>query len=37
MNPEAFTHGTGEQRVAWFRKGFDTGDPTACDTFKGDL
>ena len=37
VNPEAFTHGTGEQRVTWFRKGFDTGDPTACDTFKGDI
>ena len=37
VNPEAFTHGTGEQRVRWFRKGFDTGDPTACDTFKGDV
>jgi len=37
VDPEAFTHGTGEQRVTWFRKGFDTGDPTACDTFKGDL
>ena len=37
VNPESFTHGTGEQRVTWFRKGFDTGDPTACDTFKGDI
>lgn len=37
VNPEAFTHGTGEQRVKWFRAGFDVGDPTACDTFKGDL
>ncbi|HUP33126.1 MAG TPA: neutral zinc metallopeptidase [Gaiellaceae bacterium] len=37
VNPEAFTHGTGEQRVKWFRKGFDTGDPTACDTFEGDV
>ncbi|MHB1242909.1 MAG: KPN_02809 family neutral zinc metallopeptidase [Gaiellaceae bacterium] len=37
VNPEAFTHGTGEQRVTWFRNGFDTGDPTACDTFKGDI
>ncbi len=37
VNPESFTHGSSEQRVKWFRKGFDTGDPTACDTFKGDI
>jgi predicted metalloprotease len=37
VDPDSFTHGTGEQRVAWFRKGFETGDPTACDTFEGDI
>jgi predicted metalloprotease len=31
--PETFTHGTGEQRVRWFRKGFDTGDMSQGDTF----
>jgi predicted metalloprotease len=31
--PEAFTHGTSEQRVRWFKKGFDTGQTQACDTF----
>jgi len=31
--PDAFTHGTSEQRVRWFRRGFETGDPRACDTF----
>lgn len=31
--PETFTHGTGAQRVRWFRKGFDTGDPAQSDTF----
>ena len=37
VDPESFTHGTGEQRVTWFKKGFESGDPTACDTFKGDI
>jgi predicted metalloprotease len=31
--PESFTHGTSEQRVAWFRRGLDTGNPDSCDTF----
>jgi len=31
--PEKFTHGTSEQRVTWFKRGFDTGDPKNCDTF----
>lgn len=31
--PDSFTHGTSAQRVAWFRRGFTTGDPDACDTF----
>lgn len=32
--PDAFTHGTSEQRMRWFRTGVQTGDPAACDTFK---
>ncbi len=31
--PETFTHGTSAQRVAWFRKGLETSDMKACDTF----
>jgi predicted metalloprotease len=37
IDPETFTHGASEQRVRWFRTGFDTGDPEACDTFGGDI
>ena len=31
--PDAFTHGTSEQRVRWFRRGLETGQVRACDTF----
>ncbi len=31
--PESFTHGTSEQRMYWFRKGFETGDLQQGDTF----
>jgi predicted metalloprotease len=31
--PDSFSHGTAEQRVRWFRTGFQSGDPAACDTF----
>ena len=34
-SPESFTHGTSEQRMAWLRRGLQTGDPNACDTFSG--
>jgi predicted metalloprotease len=33
VTPEAFTHGTADQRVEWLRRGLSTGDPAACDTF----
>ena len=35
--PESFTHGTSAQRVAWLRKGLETGDPAKCDTFSGNI
>ncbi len=31
--PESFTHGTSEQRVRWFKRGLDSGQPKDCDTF----
>ena len=31
--PDGFTHGTSEQRMRWFRKGFQTGDLSQGDTF----
>jgi hypothetical protein len=32
--PESFTHGTSEQRVRWFKRGFESGDMNQCNTFK---
>jgi predicted metalloprotease len=31
--PDSFTHGTSEQRMRWFRRGFDSGSLAQCDTF----
>jgi predicted metalloprotease len=31
--PDKFTHGTSAQRTYWFKQGFSSGSPAACDTF----
>lgn len=33
IDPDSFTHGTSEQRRSWFERGYENGDPNACDTF----
>jgi len=32
--PESFTHGSSAQRVAWFKRGLQTGSVAQCDTFE---
>ena len=31
--PDSFTHGTSQQRVRWFKTGFQSGNASSCDTF----
>jgi len=33
VDPESWTHGSSAQRVDWFQRGFQTGDPQRCTTF----
>lgn len=33
VSPESFTHGSSAQRMEWLKRGLETGDDEACDTF----
>jgi uncharacterized protein len=33
VTPDSFTHGSSAQRVRWFKRGIESGDPGNCDTF----
>jgi predicted metalloprotease len=37
VNPEAWTHGSSEQRRRWFSRGYEEGRPEVCDTFTGSI
>jgi predicted metalloprotease len=34
VSPESFTHGSSAQRTTWFRRGLDSGEVSACNTFE---
>ena len=36
VDPDSFTHGSSEQRKKWFKRGQESGEPAACDTFSAD-
>jgi predicted metalloprotease len=33
VNPDSFTHGSAADRARWFRRGLESGQVNACDTF----
>jgi uncharacterized protein len=35
--PDSFTHGTSAERMAWLKRGIDSGNPAVCDTFSGSI